>query len=60
MHSALMRQIKKNAIICSNRVHLESFATTAAEVALTVAVDSTFRKTFKASVYSSACFQSPF
>ena len=50
MHSALMRhKIKKSDIISSNRVHLESFATTAAEAALTVAVESAFRKTFEAS-----------
>ena len=42
-------QINKNDIISSYRVHLESFATTAADVALTVAVDRTFRKTFEAS-----------
>lgn len=50
MHSALVRQISKNDIISSYRVHLESFATTAAEIALTVAVDNTFRKTFKRGV----------
>lgn len=44
-----MRQISKNDIISSYRVHLESFATTAAEAALTVAVESAFRKTFEAS-----------
>ena len=45
-----MRQISKNDIISSYRVHLESFATTAAEIALTIAVDNTFRKTFKRGV----------